>query len=206
MQARLRCTSAKAEVLPRPSTLHPITSLPRLASLLLWLITSPLSSLNQLTLVVGSKQWGLQFGKFSLTANFKVFIQMPLLLYSLTHSSSTKFPSWFYFLLYFIFRGMGCVILVPPPGIEPRPMAVKAWSPNLWIIMQFPWLFFFLQLISLLNIVCDSFVMSIVHCLLSLPASPWDKRFLSFMSSDVSWAPRAGPTWHIVHDQWILVE
>lgn len=29
-------------------------------------------------------------------------------------------------------------ILVPQPGIEPVPLAVEAWSPNLWITREFP--------------------------------------------------------------------
>ena len=100
--------------------------------------------------MVGSEQWGSPFGKFSLTVNFRVSIQMPLLNVSLfkicTHSLTQAVPNsltWFYFFLYFTSGGMGCAILVPPPGIEPRLIAVKAWSPNLWIIMEFPWLFFF---------------------------------------------------------------
>ena len=69
----------------------------------------------------------------------------------LTHAVPNSL-TWFYSFLYFTSGGMGCVILVPPPGIEPRPIAVKAWTPNLWIIMEFPWLFFFfLELISLLT-------------------------------------------------------
>ena len=47
MQARLHRTSAKADVLTRPSTLHPMTSLPTAClARSLWLITSPLSSSN----------------------------------------------------------------------------------------------------------------------------------------------------------------
>ena len=33
---------------------------------------------------------------------------------------------------------MACRILVPQPGIEPRPLAVKAWSPNHWTAREFP--------------------------------------------------------------------
>ena len=32
-----------------------------------------------------------------------------------------------------------CGILVPWPGIEPRPSAVKAWSPYHWTTREFPW-------------------------------------------------------------------
>ena len=31
-----------------------------------------------------------------------------------------------------------CGIVVPQPGIEPRPLSVKAWSPNHWTIREFP--------------------------------------------------------------------
>ena len=31
-----------------------------------------------------------------------------------------------------------CEILVPQPGIEPRPSAVKALSPNPWTAREFP--------------------------------------------------------------------
>ena len=31
-----------------------------------------------------------------------------------------------------------CGILVPRPGIEPGPSAVRAWSPNHWTAREFP--------------------------------------------------------------------
>ena len=34
---------------------------------------------------------------------------------------------------------MACGILVPQPGMEPRPPAVKAPSPNHWTDREFPW-------------------------------------------------------------------
>ena len=30
-----------------------------------------------------------------------------------------------------------CGILVPPPGIEPRPLAKRVWSPNPWTTREF---------------------------------------------------------------------
>ena len=36
-------------------------------------------------------------------------------------------------------RRMACRILVPQPGIEPRPLAVRACSPNHWTTREFPW-------------------------------------------------------------------
>ena len=43
----------------------------------------------------------------------------------------------------YIFLGGGllrraCGILVPRPGVEPRPTAVKATSPNYWTAREFP--------------------------------------------------------------------
>ena len=42
-------------------------------------------------------------------------------------------PPFFSFLFFFF-----CRILVPQPGIEPTPLAVKAWSPNHWTAREFP--------------------------------------------------------------------
>ena len=39
---------------------------------------------------------------------------------------------------FFWLRCTACAISVPPPGIEPVPSAVKAWSPNHWIAGEFP--------------------------------------------------------------------
>ena len=40
-------------------------------------------------------------------------------------------------------RCTACGILVPQPGIEPRPLAVRVRSPNYWTAREFPiWLFF----------------------------------------------------------------
>ena len=32
-----------------------------------------------------------------------------------------------------------CGILVPPPGIEPTHLTLKAWSPNHWPVREFLW-------------------------------------------------------------------
>ena len=32
----------------------------------------------------------------------------------------------------------GCGILVPQPGIEPGPLAVRTWSPSHWTAREFP--------------------------------------------------------------------
>ena len=47
-----------------------------------------------------------------------------------------------YFLIYFWLRHTACRILVPRPGIEPVPSAVKALSPNHWTAREFPTSFF----------------------------------------------------------------
>ena len=43
---------------------------------------------------------------------------------------------------------MACGILVPQPGIEPRPLAGKTQSPNHWNIREFP-IFGFLKHLSI---------------------------------------------------------
>ena len=42
------------------------------------------------------------------------------------------------FILFFWPCHTACGILVPRPGIEPRPSAVKVWSPNHWTAREFP--------------------------------------------------------------------
>ena len=53
---------------------------------------------------------------------------------------------------------MTCGILVPQPGIEPGPLAVKVWSPNHRTAREFPmpvyFLFFFNYLFIYLFIGC----------------------------------------------------
>ena len=44
----------------------------------------------------------------------------------------------FYFYLVFWPCRAACGILVPQPGIEPAPSAVKAWSPAHWTARKFP--------------------------------------------------------------------
>ena len=43
----------------------------------------------------------------------------------------------------FLPRCVASGILVPQPGIEPRPSAVKAWSPNHWTAREFASLFLY---------------------------------------------------------------
>ena len=37
---------------------------------------------------------------------------------------------------------LACRILVPWPGIKPRPLAVRPWCPNHWTAREFPWIQF----------------------------------------------------------------
>ena len=41
-------------------------------------------------------------------------------------------------LFFFWQHCMTCEILVPWPGTEPRPLAVRVWSPNHWAAREFP--------------------------------------------------------------------
>ena len=51
-----------------------------------------------------------------------------------------KFSSLFFF---FFGHAMACGNLVPRPGIEPGPLAVRVQSPNHWTAREFPLFFFF---------------------------------------------------------------
>ena len=42
------------------------------------------------------------------------------------------------FFISFYFGCVACGILVPRPGIEPRPSVVRAQSPNRWTEREFP--------------------------------------------------------------------
>ena len=42
------------------------------------------------------------------------------------------------FCLFFWLYRVACGVLVPQPGIEPRPLAVKAWSSTYWTTSGFP--------------------------------------------------------------------
>ena len=78
-------------------------------------------------------------------------VQINRFFFSLLRLKELK-PTWRYFndtsnnsikinVLFFIYfwpHLTACGILVPQPGIERRPLAVKAWSPNHWTFREFP--------------------------------------------------------------------
>ena len=47
--------------------------------------------------------------------------------------------------IFFLPHWVACGILVPQPGIEPGPLAERAWSPNHWTAREFPELWLFLS-------------------------------------------------------------
>ena len=68
--------------------------------------------------------------------------------------SAIHSPAWSknFFSLSFWLYCMTCGLLVPWPGIKPRPLAVKAWSPNHWTtygISPFKHLYFYLSIVGL---------------------------------------------------------
>ena len=46
-----------------------------------------------------------------------------------------------HFFFFFFLHQAACGILVSWPGIEPRPSAVKVWSPKCWVTKEFPPIF-----------------------------------------------------------------
>ena len=48
----------------------------------------------------------------------------------------------FFFFFLFWPCSVACGLLVPKPGIKPRPLAVNAWSPNHWTTRKFQQAFF----------------------------------------------------------------
>ena len=58
-----------------------------------------------------------------------------------THANTTN-DTWLlgFFFFFFWLPHVPCGILVPRPGIEPAPLAMKAWSPNHCTTRKFPWM------------------------------------------------------------------
>ena len=67
--------------------------------------------------------------------NHFIFNSLSLLMES---SSKVRFVNLVTFPFFFWLHHTACGILVPWPGIEPRPMAVKALGPNHWTARKFP--------------------------------------------------------------------
>ena len=112
---------------------------------------------------VTTQGYGQQFVKqpFCSYANrmMKLHIQL-IIIFSLNpqplfhlHRVLTLFIFLFFIFLILIFklfwfRLMACGILVPRRGTEPRPLAVRAQSPNHWTTREFPTDFFYKMLKS----------------------------------------------------------
>ena len=66
----------------------------------------------------------------------------------------------FLFFFFFLPRHVACGILVPRPGIEPRPLAVRAQSPNHWTARVFPhrWCFLSNLKISFMTDECNNII------------------------------------------------
>ena len=71
-----------------------------------------------------------------------------------------------FFLFFFLPCRTSCRILVPQPGIEPRPSAVKAWSPspNHWTAREFPSFFFKIVFWTWCNFLWRLSSLLRVHC------------------------------------------
>ena len=68
---------------------------------------------------------------------FYLFLFAILLTYKPTNMGLSKMLLEFYLFLIWP-RHVACEILVPRPGIEPVPLAVKAQRPNCWTAREFP--------------------------------------------------------------------
>ena len=75
----------------------------------------------------------------------------------LHHQGSPMFIG-FLFALFVCFwpHQVACRILVPPPGIKPRPLAVIAQSPNHWNAREFPLIYVIPFLLVTLGFICSS--------------------------------------------------
>ena len=65
--------------------------------------------------------------------SFLIFFFRVFLAFGICSFFQLNFNSIFFFWPHLV----ACGILVPPPGIEPAPSAVKAWSPNHWTAREF---------------------------------------------------------------------
>ena len=50
----------------------------------------------------------------------------------------TPEEEWIWFVFWFFWSHVACRILVPRPGIEPRPLVLETWSPNHWTTREVP--------------------------------------------------------------------
>ena len=62
----------------------------------------------------------------------------------LNHCATREIPIYLFLFSFFWPYCMACRILALWPGIEPRPSAVKAQSPNHWTTREFPYILFYI--------------------------------------------------------------
>ena len=71
-----------------------------------------------------------------------------------------------------------CRILVLWSGIEPRPLAVKLWSPNHWIAREFPTIIIYIYLLCMYSIY---FKICLCEFQSPFPLEPRDKNLLQWL-------------------------
>ena len=72
--------------------------------------------------------WFPGYGFYSFTSSGRLWMWESVYEYTLL---------FFFFNYFFWLHCVACGILVPPSGIEPRPLSVKASSPNQWTTREF---------------------------------------------------------------------
>ena len=78
------------------------------------------------------------FGTVSNKLSFQGQLSPDLLASPYLNNNKTYILFFFNFYFFFWSHCTACRILVPRPGIEPRPTAVKVLSPNHWTTREFP--------------------------------------------------------------------
>ena len=81
-----------------------------------------------------------------------------------SRSTRSKTFIFFFFFLFFLPCRTSCRILAPRPGIEPRPLPVKALSPNHWTAREFPETCIFNSLWIILLYSWTRYCSSSFHC------------------------------------------
>ena len=94
----------------------------------------------------------------------------------MAHQSIFVFKNFLFYLLIFLPHCVACRFLVPQPGIEPVPSAVKAQSPNDWTSREFPGPLSFLSLSNSTVVLLFLIIDILVEC--SSVPEPWNARVL----------------------------